>query len=49
MGRPPKLSDRRFINAVLWKAKTGVPWRDLPRRYGKWKTVYQPTQTVGAG
>jgi transposase len=40
MGRPPELSHRRFINAVLWKVKTGVPWRDLPRRYGKWKTVY---------
>jgi transposase len=40
IGRPPKLSDRRFINAVLWKVKTGVPWRDLPRRYGSWKTVY---------
>ena len=40
VGRPPKLSDRRFINAVLWKVKTGVPWRDRPRRYGKWKTVY---------
>ena len=40
IGRPPKLSDRRFINAVLWKIKTGVPWRDLPHRYGKWKTVY---------
>jgi transposase len=40
MGRPPKLSHRRFVNAVLWKVKTGVPWRDLPRCYGKWKTVY---------
>jgi len=40
MGRPPKLSHRRFINAVLWKVKTGVPWRDLQRRYGSWKTVY---------
>lgn len=40
IGRPPELSRRRFINAVLWKVKTGVPWRDLPRRYGKWKTVY---------
>lgn len=40
IGRPPTLSTRRFINAVLWKVKTGVPWRDLPKRYGKWKTVY---------
>ena len=32
--------DRRFINAVLYRAKTGVPWRDLPERFGPWKTIY---------
>jgi transposase len=25
---------------MLWIAKTGAPWRDLPERYGPWKTVY---------
>ncbi len=25
---------------MIWRAKTGTPWRDLPERYGKWKTVY---------
>ena len=39
-GRPPKISDRLFLNAVLWKVKTGVPWRDLPTRFGSWKTIY---------
>lgn len=39
-GRPPKGSTRRFLNAVLWKVKTGAPWRDLPGWYGNWKTVY---------
>ena len=39
-GRPPRLEQRRFLNAVLWKVRTGVPWRDLPERYGPWKTVY---------
>lgn len=39
-GRPPKVSDRRFLNGVLWKVKTGVPWRDLPPRFGNWKTIY---------
>ena len=38
-GRPPK-SDRRFLNAVIWIAKTGAPWRDLPERFGPWKTTY---------
>ena len=32
-GRPGK-DDRSFMNAVLWIARTGSPWRDLPERYG---------------
>lgn len=38
----PKSSrgDRQFIEAVLYRAKTGMPWRDLPERFGPWKTVY---------
>ncbi|MFP2896381.1 transposase [Corallococcus sp. 4LFB] len=27
-------------NAVIWGVKTGVQWRDLPERFGHWKTVY---------
>jgi len=38
-GRPPK-SDRRFVEAVLWWRRTGVPWRDLPPEFGPWKTVF---------
>ncbi len=26
---------------MLWKLATGAPWRDLPERYGNWKTVYE--------
>jgi transposase len=32
--------DRLFIEAVLYRAKTGSPWRDLPERFGPWKSVY---------
>ena len=32
--------DRLFIEAVLYRAKTGMPWRDLPDRFGPWKSVY---------
>lgn len=31
--------NRLFLNAVLWKLRTGTPWRDLPREYGHWKSV----------
>ena len=40
-GAPPKQSDRDFIEAVLYLARTGEPWRDLPERFGKWDAVYQ--------
>jgi len=36
----PAFNDRRFVNAVVWIAKTGAPWRDLPERFGPWKTTY---------
>ncbi len=39
-GQPSKRGERNFVNAVLWIAKTGAPWRDLPTRFGKWKTIY---------
>lgn len=39
-GPKPELDDRTFIDAVLYRMKTGVPWRDLPERFGAWKTVY---------
>jgi transposase len=39
VGRPG-LNNRRFIEAVLWWRRTGVPWRDLPADFGPWKTVF---------
>lgn len=36
-----KIADNRlFINAVMFVAKCGIPWRDLPERFGNWNTVY---------
>ena len=32
--------NRAFINAVWYVAKTGIPWRDLPERFGKWDTAF---------
>ncbi len=39
-GRPPVQSDRMFIEAVLYRARTGIPWRDMPAGFGKWDAVY---------
>ena len=32
---------RLFLEAVLWIARTGSPWRDLPDVFGKWNTVFK--------
>ena len=33
--------NRLFVDAVLYKFRAGVPWRDLPARFGPWHPVYQ--------
>jgi transposase len=33
--------NRLFVEAVLWIARTGSPWRDLPPDFGPWNSVYQ--------
>ncbi|UKD16067.1 IS5 family transposase (plasmid) [Burkholderia aenigmatica] len=32
--------NRWFVEAVLWIGRTGCPWRDLPKTFGRWHTVY---------
>lgn len=34
-------NNRLFVDAVLFVLKTGIQWRDLPERFGKWDMVYQ--------
>lgn len=31
---------RRVLNGMVWRLKTGCPWRDVPPDYGPWQTVY---------
>ena len=31
---------RTVVNGILWKLRTGAPWRDLPERYGPWQTCH---------
>ena len=41
VGRNSALGNRLFVEAVIWKFRSGAPWRDLPERFGDWKIVYQ--------
>ena len=33
--------NRLFVNAVIYVAKMGIPWMDLPERYGNWNSVWR--------
>ncbi|AWN22810.1 IS5 family transposase [Deinococcus irradiatisoli] len=36
----PFAEHRRVINGILWRIKLGAPWRDIPERYGPWRTCH---------
>jgi len=36
----PYLEHRQVMNGIFWVLCSGAPWRDLPERYGHWKTIY---------
>jgi transposase len=40
----PSLDHRRFLEAVLWLARTGAPWRDLPPELMSWRTAWRRLQ-----
>ena len=33
--------NRLFVEAILYRFRTGIPWRDLPARFGYWKSTHQ--------
>ena len=41
--------NRLFVEAVLYRFRTGMPWRDLPARFGYWKSVHQRFKTAHLG
>ena len=36
----PRVDDRRVLNGILWRFRTGSPWADIPERYGPSTTCY---------
>ena len=36
----PRVDDRRVLNGIFWRLRTGAPWADIPERYGPPKTCY---------
>jgi transposase len=39
-GRPPRWSRRQLIDGIRFRIWSGVPWRDMPERYGPWARSY---------
>src|SRR5258708_35813766 len=42
-------NNRRFVEAVLWIARTRSPWRDLPAEFGPWNTGFKRFRDWGKG
>ena len=36
----PRVDDRRVLNGIFWRFRTGSPWADIPERYGPHTTCY---------
>ena len=39
-GRPATVERREVVNAILYVARNGIPWRALPHDFPRWQTVY---------
>ena len=37
----PRVDDRRVLNGIFWRLRTGAPWRDVPEKYGNWNSIYR--------
>jgi transposase len=37
----PFLDHRPLVNGIIYRYRTGCPWRDLPERYGPWWSVWR--------
>ena len=41
VGRSSVVGNRLFVEAVIWKFRSGAPWRDLPERFGDWNNTHR--------
>jgi transposase len=40
-GGRPFADHRRLVEGIIWRYRTGTPWRDLPVEFGPWQTVWK--------
>jgi transposase len=41
------VDNRLFVEAVLYRYRAGIPWRDLPERFGDWKNTHRRFKPLG--
>lgn len=44
----PRVDDRRVLNGICWRLRTGSPWADIPERYGPCTTLVRPAATASS-
>ena len=44
--KPPEISNYQFLCALLYMIENGCKWRALPKKYGKWHTIYSTSIKV---
>ena len=40
-GGRPFQDHRRVVEGIIYRYRTGIPWRDLPESFGPWQTVWK--------
>lgn len=44
-----RVDERRVLNGIFWRLRTGAPWADIPERYGPAYNLLQPFRAVAQG
>ena len=43
----PRADDRKVLNGIYWRLRTGAPWADIPERYGPLHNLRQSVPPLG--